>query len=399
MSDLTTSPWRTPLIEPGDRGGAPVRLVVDALFLRPGRVGGIEFMLYSLLSALVAAKRPEDQVRVLLPEGVDVDGRSFAAEIEAVTVPRLGNRFTTVERYLPRDRDVALFPNYYTPWAATRDRRRPALTVIHDLQFQAFPQNFTPGKRTFQNAAVRRTCAKASTVIAISEFTAGEVAAFRPGVRDRLTVIHNPVDWTRFDREAAPQGPDDLGGDLEREPFFLLAAAQYRHKNIATALEGFRELRARHPRARLVLVGQVADRLRETKVVSPLPRVEGVVELGFVPDAVLSWLYRRATAVLLPSLYEGCGLPCAESLGLGTPVIHSGLGALPEVAGAHGTAVPEPLRAGSWSDALAGALEGRLGRPDPETAAWVRSAHDVRLVGRRYWDAVHSAIAEARFAS
>jgi glycosyltransferase involved in cell wall biosynthesis len=127
--------------------------------------------------------------------------------------------------------------------------------------------------------------------------------------------------------------------------------------------------------------------------------VPGVVELGFVPDAVLAWLYRRATAVLLPSLYEGCGLPCAEALGLGTPVIHSGLGALPEVAGDHGAAVPEPLRPASWSGAMAHALEGRLPRLDPETAASVRTAHDVRLVGRQYWNAVHTALSTAGFAS
>jgi glycosyltransferase involved in cell wall biosynthesis len=124
-----------------------------------------------------------------------------------------------------------------------------------------------------------------------------------------------------------------------------LAAAQYRHKNLATAVDGFRRVRESRPDARLVLVGQVPDGLGESKVSAPLPVVDGVVQLGFVPDAVLAWLYRRATAVLLPSLYEGCGLPVAEA----------------------------------------------LPRPDEDTVRAVRRTHDVRSVGERYWGVLRAA--------
>ena len=69
-------------------------------------------------------------------------------------------------------------------------------------------------------------------------------------------------------------------------PLFVLAAAQYRHKNIATAVEAFSRVHAHEPRARLVLVGQVPALMGETRVGAALPEVPGVVQLGFVSDVL-----------------------------------------------------------------------------------------------------------------
>lgn len=365
-----------------------MRLLVDGLFLRPGRVGGVEYMLYSLLTALTASRADDDRVRVLLPAGVDLGGRPFADDVEQVSVASPGNRFLAVERRLPPDDDVALFPNYYTPLAALA-RRRPSVTVVHDLQFRALPENFTPAKKAFQHLALRVTCRLATRVVAISGFTAGELTAFQPAVRDRLDVVANPIDWSRFAVATPPAAAPELAAD--DAPLFVLAAAQYRHKNIATAVEAFSRVHAHDPRARLVLVGQVPALMGETRVGAALPEAPGVVQLGFVSDAVLAWLYRRATAVLLPSLYEGCGLPCAEAIGLGTPVVHSGRGALPEVAAGVGVAVEDPMAVGEWAEVLGRAARGGLARPGPETAASVRAAHDPQDIGKRYWSVLRRA--------
>lgn len=371
---------------------APMRLLVDGLFLRPGRVGGVEYMLYSLLTALAAARSDADDIRVLLPAGVEPAGHPFVDDVEQVTVASPANRFAAIERRMPADYDVALFPNYYTPLATARHRGRAGVTVVHDLQFRAFPENFTPAKRMFQYLALQATSRLATRVVAISDFTAAELVAFRPAIRDRLEVVHNPVDWTRFDDPRAPLGTDLADG----VPFFLLAAAQYRHKNIVTALEAFRIVHAHDPRARLVLVGQVPEGLGETRVGRALPAAPGVHQLGYVADSVLSWLYRRAVAVLLPSLYEGCGLPCAEALGLGTRVVHSGEGALPEVARGLGVEVDDPLSVEQWAGAMTDALRTGSARPGPESSTAVREAHDPGAIGKQYWSVVRAALDATR---
>jgi len=78
------------------------------------------------------------------------------------------------------------------------------VTVIHDLQFLTFPQYFSRRKRLFQRLAVKTTCRRSSSVVAISKFTASEVLRFEPSVCSKLTAIPNPIDWSRFRDHARP---------------------------------------------------------------------------------------------------------------------------------------------------------------------------------------------------
>jgi len=89
-------------------------------------------------------------------------------------------------------------------------------------------------------------------------------------------------------------------------------------------------------------------------------------ELGPVPDAHLPGLYAGASAFVLPSLYEGFGLPCIEAMACGVPVVAADAGALPETCG-DAALYADPRDA----DAVAGAVERAL---EPETAARLRDA-------------------------
>ena len=80
-----------------------------------------------------------------------------------------------------------------------------------------------------------------------------------------------------------------------------------------------------------------------------------VILTGFVPDNDLVYLYSRATALVLPSLMEGFGLPAVEAMACGTPVISSRAGSLPEVVGDAGIYF-DPTEVGSISEAIQSVL-------------------------------------------
>jgi glycosyltransferase involved in cell wall biosynthesis len=93
----------------------------------------------------------------------------------------------------------------------------------------------------------------------------------------------------------------------------------------------------------LVIVGDFGDtfhtHLPELREAALEFGVESrVVFTGYVPDEDLASLYRNAQAVVLPSLWEGFGLPAAEAMASGVPVLHSHAGSLPEVVGDAGLA-------------------------------------------------------------
>jgi glycosyltransferase involved in cell wall biosynthesis len=128
----------------------------------------------------------------------------------------------------------------------------------------------------------------------------------------RIRVVAFGLDHTRF----------ALGSD-RREPFLFYPARAWPHKNHARLFEAFALLRRDRPELRLVLTGGGHS--------GTVP--EGVEVRGHVSADEVVALYRRAAALVFPSLYEGFGQPPLEAMACGCPVACSDAGSLPEICG------------------------------------------------------------------
>jgi glycosyltransferase involved in cell wall biosynthesis len=154
---------------------------------------------------------------------------------------------------------------------------------------------------------------RAKTIIAISGHVK-ETLVERMGIdEERIEVIHLGLDHELF-----------RPGNEPREPLLLYPANPWPHKNHARLFEAFGRLRREHSQLRLVLTGTGLERL------SP---PEGVELRGRVSREELASLYRRSSALVFPSLYEGFGQPPLEAMASGLPVATSTAGSLPEVCG------------------------------------------------------------------
>ena len=105
-------------------------------------------------------------------------------------------------------------------------------------------------------------------------------------------------------------------------PFVLHMGAADPRKNVPALLEAWQQVAPHVHPCRLAMVGMDAQ--------APRP---GVVWLGRVSDAQLGWLYRHCESAVVPSLYEGFGLPLLEAMAAGAPVACSHATSLPEVGG------------------------------------------------------------------
>jgi glycosyltransferase involved in cell wall biosynthesis len=223
---------------------------------------------------------------------------------------------------------------------------KPTVLTLLDVQHLDLPELFPRGERLFRRLAYDRAARRAGRVVVISEWVRGRVVerlGLDPG---RVHAIHLGVDHERF-------SPDP---GVAREPFLLYPARPWPHKNHARLFAAFARVRAERPGLRLVLTGVGHD---------PAALPDGVETRGGVsPDELVS-LYRRAAALVFPSLYEGFGLPPLEAMACGCPVAASNAGSLPEVVGDAAASFdphePESIAAGIV-DALDRADElGRLG--------------------------------------
>lgn len=191
---------------------------------------------------------------------------------------------------------------------------RPTVVTLHDLQHRELPEFIAGSRRAFRRLAYDATAKRADQVIVVSEWVRGRAIELLGLDPARVHAIPLGVNAGLF-------RPDPT---VVRERFLLYPARRWPHKNHARLLEGFARLRRDDPELRLVLTGGGHEGA------SP---ADGVVVRGHVAADELVSLYRRAAAVVFPSLYEGFGLPVVEAMACGCPVAASRAGALQEVCG------------------------------------------------------------------
>jgi glycosyltransferase involved in cell wall biosynthesis len=191
--------------------------------------------------------------------------------------------------------------------------RPPAVTTVHDLQHDMYPEFFGRAELTYRKIVYSWTVRRSRIVIAVSEHSRLTLLERYGLAPDRVRTIHSAIDHDVFT-------PSD---NVSRGQYLLYPARPWPHKNHARLYEALARVRATRPELRLVLTGE-GDYGR-------LP--DGVEARGRVSRDGLVDLYRGAAAVVFPSLYEGFGVPVLEAMACGCPVACSNVTSLPEVAG------------------------------------------------------------------
>jgi glycosyltransferase involved in cell wall biosynthesis len=252
------------------------------------------------------------------------------------------------------------------------------LTVVHDLAFERHPEAYGFRDRTYLRLSTRWAAARCRLLIAVSESTKDDLVQLYRVARERVRVV--PLGVSPPTTPAAPAARlDQLGLS---GTFVLQVGRVEARKNQAAALAAVERL----DDVTLVVAGPERDRsLSEQLRNSTHCRV-----LGAVDQPLLELLYRRAAAVIVPSLYEGFGLPVLEAMVRGKVVVAAKASSLPEVGGEaalyfHPSAGPEQL-AGVLDVAVHDqALRTRLARLAKARAAkfsWDRTAVGIAAVIR-----------------
>jgi glycosyltransferase involved in cell wall biosynthesis len=333
-----------------------IRVGLNLLFLIPGETGGMETAARAVIPHLLA--QPDLHVTAF----VNREAAGTLDGVEQVVVPvNATNRVEWVrgeQQYIPRlaaraGCDVVHSMGSTAPlWG---DFRR--VTTIHDLHYKLIPEAHFGirdlGMRVLVPSAARRS----SRIIAVSEAT-------RRDLQQHLKVPAAKVD-------VVPQGvsmPERV--DRRPEGIVLCVGAKRPHKNALAVVEALvgSDLRLVVTGYRTAYDDVLRDRAHALGVKLELP--------DWVDD--LDDLYARADVVVVPSLYEGFGLPVLEAMARGVPVVASNRSSLPEVAGDAAVLVDPEDR-----QALRGAIEqaihesDRLSRAGRERAGhftWERTA-------------------------
>ena len=354
---------------------------MNLMWLVPGVVGGSEESVTDALRA-IAEEAPSD-LRLHLavlhpfldahPDLVD----AFPTSVSALDGVDKARRVLAEQTWLARTaRSVGAEVVHHAGGTVPLVHPGQVVLTIQDLQPLDMPENFSVVKRTYLRAMLGRSARAARVVCVPSEFSRQRVIELLGVAPDRVRVVPwspRPVPATPADtahaadtaQAADPEVAVGIGGDtsdgrteaslVPEGQFLLYPAITYPHKNHLVLLDAFAGLDPAARDAQLVLTGGAASTEDAVRArLEDLGLGGRVVRTGRVTAAQLESLYAAATAVVVPSRYEGFGLPVLEAMLRGCPVVAARAGSLPEVARPEDLVDPDDVT--GWTTAMQSVL-------------------------------------------
>ncbi|MFP3897422.1 MAG: glycosyltransferase family 4 protein [Anaerolineales bacterium] len=316
------------------------------------RTGTENYSLYLIREMIALGEEHRFRLYFNRPPQDGLFVRNERVQWRIMPFPRLWTHLRLAWEVTRHPPDVLYVPAHVVPWL----HPRRCVVSIHDLGYLHYPQAHTRWGRWYLDLSTRFNARSARRVIAASRATRRDLISHYRVNPEKIVVAY-------------PAGTPDLvpvtdPATLERvrhtyhtgERYFCYMGTLQPRKNLDTLLKAFASLIARGEIAddvKLVLAGKRGWKCEEiVELARTRVLKEHVVLPGYVPSRDLPALLSGALAYVLPSLYEGFGLPVLEAMACDTPVICSDVSSLPEVAGDAALYV-SPHDTEGWARAMA----------------------------------------------
>ena len=217
----------------------------------------------------------------------------------------------------------------------------PTVVTVHDLSFIRHPETHPAERVRFMNNHIQRSLEDADRIVVVSKFVHEELRdVFGESIAEKARVIPNGVSPDFYPRPIEDSAVFLESVGLEFRSFILSVGTLEPRKNLVALIRAYVHLPdALKERFPLVIAGMKGWHTDQLQKELDRYRHESIRWLGFVDQSNLPLLYSSARVFVYPSVYEGFGLPVAEAMASGTPVVCSQAAALVEVLGKAGCAV------------------------------------------------------------
>lgn len=338
-----------------------LRITVDARLIQ---ASGIGTYLSNLLPRIVGARPGWHFTLLGIPDQLRECGWALTPNVTIVPCDALiygiAEQIQLATR-IPADTDLVWSPHYNIPLTY----RGRLLVSIHDVCHVALPQ-LVKGvhRRAYTRVMLNQVKRRASRILFPSEFTAGEFRRLVGETGSKAATVHYGVSPRWF--EVRP---------VERphsRPYILFVGNVKPHKNLGTLIQAFGSIAGRIPHD-LVIVGKHSGFITgDSPAVTVATALGDRVQFtGKVAAEMLEQFVVHADALVLPSLYEGFGLPPLEAMACGCPTIVSRAGSLPEMCG-DASLYFDPMNADELASTLLRVLSSQ------------QIQQDLRVRGRRH---------------
>ncbi len=365
-----------------------MRIGLNLLFLIPGVVGGTETYAVGLVRALARVDAASEFFVFLSSEASSLaltDAPNVRRVVCPVKATLRSARYLWEQAVLPFQLpayklDLLHSLGYVGPLFANC----PQVVTLPDLNFQALKGVMPEPKRRILEFFSVRSARRAARVITLSHCSKAQIVESLGLDSDKVIVTHLAApleeDQTSWEVVQARYGLPDR--------FVVAVGGASVHKNFHRLIEAFDQVSDHLPHS-LVLLGQVPQGVNGLLRTRPANAANRLLLPGYVPEPDKRAILRHADLLVMPSLYEGFGLPVVEAQHAGVPVACSQASSLPEVAG-EGALLFDPLSVEQMAAAIRRCLTDmplrerliRLGTENLKRFDWERTARETLKVYR-----------------
>lgn len=318
-----------------------MRIGINALFLIPGKVGGSEVYLRNLICHLGKIDRQNEYILFANRENSgtfqlsQANFREVLCPIKASFRPAriLWEQFILPFQVRKYKIDVLHSPGYTAPFLAFCC----SIVTIYDMNCFYYPEDFSKLTTFFLKLLVTLSARRSDRIITGSRNSKKDIVQILEISESKISVVYGAAS----SHSSVPIAIENkVRGKLKQryginKKFILTVSVSHPHKNFYRLIKAYDILYKKyHIDCQLVIVG-AKGRAQSILVnlVKKLSLEKRVIFTGWIPNEHLSSFYSEADLFVLPSLFEGFGIPILEAMAHGTAVVSSNSASLPEVAG------------------------------------------------------------------
>lgn len=266
-------------------------------------------------------------------------GEYSNAEWRVIHTERLWSQIHLAKEVRQNPPDVLFVPSHVVPITTNVK----SVVTIHDIAYKFFPEAYNSFSRRYLQFSTSVSLAKAKKILVPSQATKDDIIKYYKTPASKIVVTPLGYNSDIYNGSANNNAPPI------NDPYLIFVGRIEKKKNVSLLIDAFQLLAKEHKRLHLVLAGRPGvgyDQIKK-QISSLAPELrDKIIEQAELSDADLATFVAHAKALVLPSLYEGFGLPVIEAMAVGTPVICSNTPALAEVAQDAAVVLPpeDPLR-------------------------------------------------------
>jgi glycosyltransferase involved in cell wall biosynthesis len=320
-----------------------MQFAVNTRFLIPGTFEGFGHYTHEILSRIVA-QHPEHGFQFYFDRKVPKEflyyskltGKALFPPARHPILFYLWYQWSLRSALKHSGADIFFSPDSFLPLGM----RVPSVITVHDVAHKPFPEAISFAHRKYYDYYMPKFIREAAHIITVSHFSKHEILKYYPEAEGKVDVIYNGVgDAYRPLAHDAQQNVRDRVS--EGMPYFLFVGAIHPRKNVAGLINAYAEFRKNSDiPIKLVIIGRKSwDFIDVEEATARSGLRSDIIFTGYIDMAELAKITASALALCYLSFYEGFGLPVAEAMTCGVPVIVTQDSAQSEVAGKAGLAV------------------------------------------------------------